>query len=171
MIRMITISLGGEGYLNFMGNEFGHPEWVDFPRAGNKWSYQYARRQWTLVDTEHLRYHDLFEWDKAMIDLIKKHHVLGSGPANQIYLEPDKKIIAFERAELLFVFNFHVTESFFGFKLPVPQKGSYHIILHSDEKRFGGFERIEGSPTFNTDKKNQIQIYLPNRTCLVFAKR
>jgi 1,4-alpha-glucan branching enzyme len=171
MIRMITISLGGEGYLNFIGNEFGHPEWVDFPRAGNKWSYQYARRQWTLVDTEHLRYHDLFEWDKAMISLIKENKVLETGPANQLYLEPDKKIIAFERGGLVFVFNFHVTESFFGFKLPVPQKGNYHIVLHSDQKKFGGFERIEGNPTFTTDRKNNIQIYLPNRTCIVFGKK
>lgn len=171
MIRMITISLGGEGYLNFMGNEFGHPEWVDFPRAGNKWSYQYARRQWTLVDTEHLRYHDLFEWDKAMISLIKENGVLEAGFANQLFLEPDQKIIAFERGGLVFVFNFHVTESFFGFKLPVPQKGNYHIVLHSDEKKFGGFERIEGNPIFLTDRKNNIQIYLPNRTCIVFRKK
>lgn len=171
MIRMITISLGGEGYLNFMGNEFGHPEWVDFPRAGNKWSYQYARRQWTLVDTEHLRYHDLFEWDKAMISLVSKWGVLESGPANQLFLDPDKKIIAYERAGLVFVFNFHVSESYFGFKLPVPEKGKYGILLHSDEKKFGGFERIEGNPVYPTDRKLQIQIYVPNRTCLVFVKQ
>lgn len=171
MIRMITISLGGEGYLNFMGNEFGHPEWVDFPRAGNKWSYQYARRQWTLVDTEHLRYHDLFEWDKAMINLVSKWGVLESGPANQLFLDPDKKIIAFERAGLVFVFNFHVSESYFGFKLPVPEKGKYEILLHSDESKFGGFERIEGNPVYPTDRKLQIQIYVPNRTCLVFVKQ
>lgn len=170
MIRMITISLGGEGYLNFMGNEFGHPEWVDFPRAGNKWSYQYARRQWSLVDTDHLRYHDLFEWDKAMVNLIKRKNVLESGPANQLYLDPDKKILAFERGSLVFAFNFHVTESFFGFKLPVPQKGKYQIILNSDEKRFGGFERISNNPSFATDRKNNIQVYLPNRTCIVFEK-
>lgn len=170
MIRMITISLGGEGYLNFMGNEFGHPEWVDFPRAGNKWSYQYARRQWSLVDTDHLRYHDLFEWDKEMVNLIKRKNVLESGPANQLYLDPDKKILAFERGNLVFAFNFHVTESFFGFKLPVPQKGKYQIILNSDEKRFGGFERISNNPSFATDRKNNIQVYLPNRTCIVFEK-
>lgn len=170
MIRMITISLGGEGYLNFMGNEFGHPEWVDFPRAGNKWSYQYARRQWSLVDTDHLRYHDLFEWDKAMVNLIKQKNVLESGPSNQLYLDPDKKILAFERGNLVFAFNFHVTESFFGFKLPVPQKGKYQIILNSDEKRFGGFERISNNTSFATDRKNNIQVYLPNRTCIVFEK-
>lgn len=170
MIRMITISLGGEGYLNFMGNEFGHPEWVDFPRAGNKWSYQYARRQWSLVDTDHLRYHDLFEWDKEMVNLIKRKNVLESGPANQLYLDPDKKILAYERGNLVFAFNFHVTESFFGFKLPVPQKCKYQIILNSDEKRFGGFERISNNPSFATDRKNTIQVYLPNRTCIVFEK-
>jgi 1,4-alpha-glucan branching enzyme len=96
--------------------------------------------------------------------------VLESGPANQLYLDPDKKILAFERGNLVFAFNFHVTESFFGFKLPVPQKGKYQIILNSDEKRFGGFERISNNPSFATDRKNNIQIYLPNRTCIVFEK-
>lgn len=171
MIRMITISLGGEGYLNFMGNEFGHPEWVDFPRAGNDWSYQYARRQWTLVDTEHLRYHDLFEWDKAMIKLVDSHNLLASDPAEQLYLDPNDKILAFERAGLVFVFNFHVKESYFGFFLPVRSKGEYKIVLNSDERIYGGFVRIKGDPAYATDKKSRIQIYLPNRTCLVFKKQ
>lgn len=171
MIRMITISLGGEGYLNFMGNEFGHPEWVDFPREGNDWSYRYARRQWSLVDTEHLRYHDLFAWDKAMIQLIKSHEVLAAAPAEQLFLEADKKILAYERGGLVFVFNFHVTESYFGLELPVPESGTYTIVLNSDENQFGGFDRIEGNPTYPTTKKKKIQIYLPNRSCLVFKKQ
>jgi 1,4-alpha-glucan branching enzyme len=171
MIRMITISLGGEGYLNFIGNEFGHPEWIDFPRKGNDWSYQYARRQWSLVDTDHLRYHDLFEWDKAMIKLVTEHQVLASLPANQLHLDPDKKILVFERAGLIFAFCFHVSESYFGFEFKVPEKGKYKIILNSDDKRFGGFARIEGDPVYQTDKSQILQIYLPNRTCLIFKKQ
>jgi 1,4-alpha-glucan branching enzyme len=170
MIRMITSSLGGEGYLNFMGNEFGHPEWVDFPRLGNNWSYQYARRQWSLVDTDHLRYHDLFEWDKAMINLVKEYNVLASGPANQLHLDAEKKIIAFERAGLVFIFSWNISESIFGFEFKVPEKGKYKIILNSDDKKFGGFERIEGDPVYPTGKDDKIQIYLPNRTCLIFKK-
>jgi 1,4-alpha-glucan branching enzyme len=170
MIRMITISLGGEGYLNFIGNEFGHPEWVDFPRLGNEWSYQYARRQWSLVDTDHLRYHDLFEWDKAMIKLVKDYNVLASGPANQLHLDAEKKIIAFERAGLVFIFSWNISESIFGFEFKVPEKGKYKIILNSDDKKFGGFGRIEGDPAYPSDKEGKIQIYLPNRTCLVFKK-
>jgi len=171
MIRMITIALGGEGYLNFIGNEFGHPEWIDFPREGNDWSYQYARRQWSLVDTDHLRYHDLLDWDKAMIKLVTDHELLASPPANQLHLDPDKKILVFERAGLIFAFCFHVSESYFGFEFKVPEKGKYKIILNSDHKKFGGFERIEGDPIYPTDKKQQLQIYLPNRTCLVFEKQ
>lgn len=170
MIRMITISLGGEGYLNFMGNEFGHPEWVDFPRLGNDWSYQYARRQWSLVDTEHLRYHDLFEWDKAMVRLIKEFKILPAKQADQLHLDPEKKILAYERGGLVFVFSWNISESIFGFEFKVPEKGKYKIILNSDDKKFGGFGRIEGDPVYPTDKSGKIQIYLPNRTCLIFRK-
>jgi 1,4-alpha-glucan branching enzyme len=56
MIRLITFALGGEGYLTFMGNEFGHPEWIDFPREGNNWSYHYAIRRWDIADDNNLRY-------------------------------------------------------------------------------------------------------------------
>ncbi|WP_194974912.1 alpha-amylase family glycosyl hydrolase [Aquiflexum lacus] len=168
MIRMITISLGGEGYLNFIGNEFGHPEWVDFPRLGNDWSYQYARRQWSLVDSDHLRYHDLFEWDKAMIKLVSDYKVLASKPAEQLHLDAEKKIIAFERAGLIFIFSWNISESIFGFEFKVPEKGKYKIILNSDDKKYGGFGRIEGDPVHPTDKSGKIQIYLPNRTCLIF---
>ncbi|WP_373523851.1 alpha-amylase family glycosyl hydrolase [Aquiflexum sp.] len=170
MIRMITIALGGEGYLNFIGNEFGHPEWVDFPRLGNDWSYQYARRQWSLVDSDHLRYHDLFQWDKAMIKFIKDYSVLASGPAEQLHLDAEKKIIAFERTGLVFIFSWNISESIFGFEFQVPEKGKYKIILNSDDKKFGGFGRIEGDPVYPSDKEGKIQIYLPNRTCLIFKK-
>jgi|TARA_B110001450_G_scaffold246123_1_gene259899 1,4-alpha-glucan branching enzyme len=68
MIRLLTASLGGDAYLNFMGNEFGHPEWIDFPREGNNNSYHYCRRQWSLFDNQDLRYSQLGEWDKAMTE-------------------------------------------------------------------------------------------------------
>ncbi|GHB29206.1 alpha amylase C-terminal domain-containing protein [Mongoliitalea lutea] len=170
MIRMITITLGGEGYLNFIGNEFGHPEWVDFPREGNNWSYQYARRQWSLVDTEHLRYRDLDAWDKAMIALVNAYQICAAEPANQLFLDADKKILAYERGNLVFIHNWNISESIFGFELPVPSKGTYELVLNSDDKQFGGFERIAEKLTYPTDKNNKIHIYLPNRTSLVFKK-
>ena len=170
MIRMITLSLGGEGYLNFIGNEFGHPEWVDFPREGNNWSYQYARRQWSLVDTEHLRYSQLDAWDKSMIQLAKNHDLLSSGSAEQLYLDPDKKIIAYHRGQLIFVFSFHPTESYFGYPVPMPEKGKYQIALHSDEKKYGGFERVDKSVKYETDKDQMVHLYVPNRTVLIIKK-
>ena len=66
MIRLLTQTLGGEAYLNFMGNEFGHPEWIDFPREGNGNSYDYCRRQWNLMYDTNLRYGQLGDFDKAM---------------------------------------------------------------------------------------------------------
>ena len=168
MIRMITISLGGEGYLNFIGNEFGHPEWVDFPRAGNNWSYKYARRQWSLVDDGLLRYQELNNWDKAMMALVKKFKVCSSEPARQLFLDPDKKVLAYERAGLVFVFNFHPLDSFFGFHLPMHRHGKYSLILNSDGKVFGGFDRLDSKAEYFTDPQQSMSIYLPNRSVLVF---
>jgi 1,4-alpha-glucan branching enzyme len=170
LIRMITLSLGGEGYLNFIGNEFGHPEWVDFPRIGNAWSYQYARRQWSLVDTPHLRYRQLDAWDKAMIHLALEYHLLSDPPAVQLYLEPDKKILAYARAGLVFVFSFHPTESFFGFPIRMPEKGSYRILLNSDDAEFGGFDRLDQSISYSTGTDQEVHLYVPNRVVIILSK-
>ncbi|AFL85414.1 1,4-alpha-glucan branching enzyme [Belliella baltica DSM 15883] len=170
MIRLITISLGGEGYLNFIGNEFGHPEWVDFPREGNNWSYQYARRQWSLADNESLKYKQLGLWDKAMIKLIDEFKVLSASHAQQIYLDAEKKILAYERADLIFIFSFNISESFFGYELTLPKVGDYLNILNSDDSKFGGFDRIDNKIHYSTNKNGVIKLYLPNRTCMVLKK-
>jgi 1,4-alpha-glucan branching enzyme len=170
MIRLITISLGGEGYLNFMGNEFGHPEWVDFPREGNGWSYQYARRQWSLADSEHLRYHDLNIWDNDMIHLVDEFQVCASSPANQLHLDPGNKILAYERAGLIFVFSFNINESFFGYEIKVLDRGDYRIVLNSDNRKYGGFERIAESLDYPTGEEAKLKLYIPNRTALVLKK-
>lgn len=171
LIRMITLSLGGEGYLTFIGNEFGHPEWVDFPREGNNWSYQYARRQWSLADDPLLRYGQLAAWDKSMIQLAKDFQILASQHAQQLHLDPDKKILAYERAGLIFVFSFHPTESFSGFAIQVPWPGSYQLILDSDEKEFGGFERLDTSTTFLTNENQCVLLYIPNRAMMVLKQK
>ncbi|MBN3583541.1 alpha amylase C-terminal domain-containing protein [Algoriphagus aestuarii] len=170
LIRVITLSLGGEGYLNFMGNEFGHPEWIDFPREGNTWSYQHARRQWSLIEDPLLRYGQLNAWDHAMIQLATEYDILASKPAVQLHLDPDKKILAYERAGLVFVFSFHPTSSFFGFAIQVLVGGTYQILLNSDEKKFGGFERLDNKISYPTDKNHCLLTYIPNRTMMVFKR-
>ncbi|EAZ80017.2 1,4-alpha-glucan-branching enzyme [Algoriphagus machipongonensis] len=164
LIRMITFSLGGEGYLNFIGNEFGHPEWIDFPREGNDWSYQHARRQWSLADDPLLKYAQLNAWDQAMIQLATHDHVLSAPHARQLFLDPDKKIIAYERANLVFVFSFHPTESYSGFSVHVPKASSYQLILNSDDETFGGFNRIDSSIDYLVNEHQCIQLYIPSRT-------
>ncbi|RAI87984.1 1,4-alpha-glucan branching enzyme [Algoriphagus yeomjeoni] len=170
LIRLITLTLGGEGYLNFIGNEFGHPDWVDFPREGNNWSHQHARRQWSLVDDPLLRYGQLDAWDKSIIKLATDYQLLASAPAVQLYLDPDKKILAYERAGLIFVFSFHPTESFFGLPIHVKNAGTYKILLNSDEKEFGGFQRLDQNINYPTDKHDSLQLYVPNRTVVVLEK-
>lgn len=171
MIRLITISLGGEGYLNFIGNEFGHPEWVDFPREGNNWSYKYARRQWSLADREELKYKFLNNWDKAMIQVIKENNILREEKAMQIKMDKENKVIVFEKNKLVFVFNFSAGNSIFGYKFWVPEKGNYSIILNSDRHEYGGFNRVDDSIDYPTDKEQHLAVYLTNRTALVLKKK
>lgn len=142
MIRLITMAIGGEGYLNFMGNEFGHPEWVDFPREGNGWSHDYCRRQWELADTEYLRYAQLGAFDRAMMELDEEHHFLGHEHQLVTSADDDRKLIVAERGPLLFVFNFHPTATYEGLEVGVGMAGKYRICLDTDEFRFGGNGRV-----------------------------
>ena len=174
MIRLITASLAGEGYLNFMGNEFGHPEWIDFPREGNNWSYHYCRRQWSLVDNTELRYCQLNEFDKAMIALLKKEKVMDTTPENR-WMHQDDKILIYTKGDLVFIFNFHPTKSFEKYFIPVGKKGKYKVILSSDDDLFGGFSRVDTKITYQTfttpDDWNGFHCYLPNRSAIVLKRR
>uniref|UniRef100_A0A182KAN4 1,4-alpha-glucan branching enzyme n=1 Tax=Anopheles christyi TaxID=43041 RepID=A0A182KAN4_9DIPT len=175
MIRLITHSLGGEAYLNFMGNEFGHPEWLDFPREGNNESYHYARRQWHLVDDQILKYRFLNEFDRAMHHIEEKYHWLDCLPAYVSWKHEDDKVIAFERNNLLFLFNFHCSKSFTDYRIGVELAGKYRVVLSSDDSEFGGFNRIDKNVEHQTfpegwaGRKNYIQLYLPCRTACILA--
>lgn len=160
IIRLLTASLNHGGYLNFMGNEFGHPEWIDFPRVENNWSYAYARRQWKLVDDSHLKYKYLSAFDKSMLKTIKD---ISLKEPQHVMVHTSDHVIAYTRDDLLFVYNFHPTKSFENYGLQVPG-GTYEIILSSDDPAFGGFGRIDTSITYHSD--GQIKLYLPVRTAL-----
>jgi 1,4-alpha-glucan branching enzyme len=175
MIRLITVSLGGQAYLNFMGNEFGHPEWIDFPREGNDWSYKHARRQWSLMDNPLLRYHYLSDFDRAMVKLIKDAKLLSTLYANQLNCDENNKILIYERAELIFLFNFHTSASIPGYEFAVPEAGNYKIILSTDNVKFGGHGRIKEDMQYTTrfdeaTSTNRLSIYSTNRTALVLEK-
>ena len=170
LLRLITISLGGEGYLNFIGNEFGHPEWVDFPREGNDWSHQYARRQWSLADNKELKYQYLSAWDKAMIQVIVDNHILSAATATQLQMDDSNKVIVFEKNNLIFIFNFSPDNSIFGYQFKAAEAGTYHIILNSDNSEFGGFARVDNSIGYPTDSDQILSLYLTNRTALVLKK-
>lgn len=169
MIRLLTISLGGEGYLNFMGNEFGHPEWIDFPRQENGWSYQYARRQWSLADNGFLKYHYLGDFDKAMTHLTHSHKILAAKPAKHLHMDEASQIMIFERGGLIFIFNFHHSNSIFGYMFKPSRKGKYKILLNTDDAAFGGFERIDTQTRYATNENGLLQLYLTSRTALVLG--
>ena len=163
MIRLVTMATAGDGYLNFMGNEFGHPEWIDFPREGNGWSYKYARRQWSLAEPDYLRYKYLLNFDNAMIRLGKSEDI----------------ILVFKRINCIFAFNFNPCLSFsdYGFSAP---SGKYRVVLDSDEAEFDGFSRIkmgeehlsmaEKSPNGNRKYDHTLYLYLPCRCAIVLKK-
>lgn len=174
MIRLLTASVAGEGYLNFMGNEFGHPEWIDFPREGNGWSYHYCRRQWHLVDDENLRYRELNDFDKAMIHLLDSKNVLEL-PADFQWLHEDDKILMYSKGDMVFVFNFHPEKSYEGYFVPVPKRGKYQVILSSDDGTYGGYNRIDTQYIYQAktapDKRIGFPCYIPSRSAFVLKKK
>ena len=143
MIRLFTISLAGQAYLNFMGNEFGHPEWIDFPREGNGWSYAHARRLWSLAENGFLRYSYLGAFDRAMLKLVRKYDILGSGYAYNHLMDTANQTLAFSHGTTVFVFNCHPRNSIPDYAIPVPEPGRYRIVLTSDAPEFGGYGRID----------------------------
>jgi 1,4-alpha-glucan branching enzyme len=173
MIRLMTFALAGEAYLNFMGNEFGHPEWVDFPRPGNNYSYQHARRLWSLSDRDDLHYLGLKLFDRAMQLLDEHYNLLEDKFIEQILVHEDSRQLAFRRGPLVFVFNFHPTESFTGLRIPVPDPCDYRMILDTDNPVFDGFGRVAGDVVYPKQdvpmygRNQSVQIYLPCRTAQV----
>ena len=177
MIRLVTASTINGGYLNFMGNEFGHPEWIDFPREGNGWSYKYARRQWNLVDNQDLDYHFLGDFDREMIKVIKSVKNIQKTPVTEIWHNDGDQILAYMRGDLIFVFNFNPTRSFtdYGFLVPT---GSYDVVLNTDSKEFGGNGFADDTISHLTnydeayvnERKEWLKLYIPARSAVVLKK-
>ncbi len=177
MIRLLTFSLGGESYLNFMGNEFGHPEWIDFPRADNGNSYHYARRQWSLADNPDLHYGQLRDFDHAMLDLDRKFGLLEDPFIEQIAIHEDTRQLIYRRGPLVFVFNLHPTESYADLRIPVPDPTDYHVVLDTDASEFGGRQLVAPNmiypcqPVPMYGRAQSIRIYLPARSAQVLAPK
>jgi 1,4-alpha-glucan branching enzyme len=169
IIRLLTFALGGEGWLNFMGNEFGHPEWLDFPREGNGWSYHYCRRQWSLADNPALKYAWLGAFDRAMLETGKSHDLPGPSRPENLWMDHAAKILCVRRGELVFVFNFSVDQSRADFEFPIPGSGAYGLVLDTDSRAFGGHGRVDASLEYPVSADGKLTLYSPARTALVFA--
>ncbi|MCC8153480.1 MAG: alpha amylase C-terminal domain-containing protein [Tannerellaceae bacterium] len=178
IIRLVTASTINGGYLNFMGNEFGHPEWIDFPREGNGWSHKYARRQWNLVDDKNLKYQYLGAFDKAMLEAIKGVRDFQKEPIVKVWDNDQEQILAYRRKDLIFVFNFSPTQSYTDYKLLVPP-GEYEVVLNTDAPQFGGFgladdtvhHFTQADPLYKEEKKEWLRIYIPARSAVVLKKK
>ena len=170
MIRLLTIAAGGNGYLNFMGNEFGHPEWIDFPREGNNSSFKYCRRQWSLESNGFLKYSQLGEFDRDMIHAVKRNGVFHMNFPNLLKIHADDHTLAFNRGDLVFVFNFHPDKSFTDYLIPVPEPVDYEILFTSDDAAYGGMNRISHmkySSLAEGVQGSNLKLYLPARTAIV----
>ncbi len=171
IIRLATISLAGDGYLNFMGNEFGHPEWIDFPREGNGWSYHYARRQWSLADNNSLKYSWLLRFDREMINIIKDSGIFANSP-EILYQHNERQLLVFIRGNYLFAFNFSPLESYPELTFAAPP-GEYVQKLDTDDDRFGGFDRNNHSIRHITrfiDGQESLSLYLPSRSGSIYLR-
>jgi 1,4-alpha-glucan branching enzyme len=177
MIRLATLSTAGHGYLNFMGNEFGHPEWIDFPRPGNDWSFAYARRQWHLRDDPGLRYAHLAAFDRAMMALEERYRFLGSPGPRLLFEHEEKKLLILERAGLLFLYNFHPLASYPDLEFEAPA-GRYRLVLDSDAPGFSGHGRVAPGQVYIPEpfytpwgkRLHRLKVYLPCRVALVLAR-
>lgn len=178
MIRLVTLGSINGGYLNFMGNEFGHPEWIDFPREGNGWSHKYARRQWNLVDNEDLDYHFLSDFDRAMIKVVKSEKRFNLTPVEEVWHNDGDQVLAFKRGKLLFVFNFSPTQSFTDYGLLV-KAGEYEVVLNTDAKDFGGNGLADDNvkhftnydPLYEKVGKGWLKLYIPARSAIVLRNK
>ena len=177
MIRLLTATTINGGYLNFMGNEFGHPEWIDFPREGNGWSCKYARRQWDLVDNKNLAYHYMGDFDAAMLVVVKSIKNFQATPVQEIWHNDGDQVLAYMRKDLIFVFNFNPKQSFtdYGFLVPA---GTYEVILNTDNPDYGGNGLTDDTikhftihdPLYKKDKKEWLKLYIPARTAVVLKR-
>ena len=173
MIRLFTLAGGGEAYLNFMGNEFGHPEWIDFPREGNNWSFHYCRRQWSLRDNGLLKYHWLGDFDHDMVMLTKRHKIFNQRMADLRLMKAPEQMLAFMRKGLLFAFNFSPCRSLENVLIPVPNNADYEVKLCTDDVEYGGQGLIEHI-TYSTkvfDNQHFVELYLPARTAVVLQEK
>lgn len=167
MIRLITATAGAEAYLNFMGNEFGHPEWIDFPRKGNNWSFKHCKRQWSLGDNGYLRYNDLKNFDIGMMEFLKMPNVM-TGEIKPIIIDERKKVISFIKNDYIFIFNFNKEISFEDLEILPYKTGEYRVLLDTDKKEFGGKGRISHEYVYNANP--EFKIYSPSRTAMVLHK-
>lgn len=173
MIRLFTLSGGGEAYLNFMGNEFGHPEWIDFPREGNGWSFHYCRRQWSLKDNGMLKYQWLGDFDEDMVRLTKENRIFDQRMADLLLMKAPEQTLAYYRHGLVFVFNFHFGNSLNNVLVPVRQPGEYTVVLSTDDEKYGGFGNV-AEKTYATkrfDGRDYIELYIPARTGFVLKEK
>ena len=178
MIRLVTLATINGGYLNFMGNEFGHPEWIDFPREGNGWSYKYARRQWDLVDNPNLKYMYLNAFDNAMISVVSAEYNFQAMPIRKLWEKDDDQILAFMRGDLVFVFNFNPLKSFTDYGILIPA-GRYDVLFSTDDTRFGGYGNVAHDVPHLTIPDSLyaqagvewLKLYLPARTAMVLRRK
>ncbi len=176
MIRFITLALGSEAYLNFMGNEFGHPEWIDFPREGNGWSHHYARRQWSLAENGYLKYEWLERFDREMLKFARKYRVMTKPAAANLWMDEKNKLLAFAKGDLIYLFNFSPDASPTDFFVPahITGEGQYRAVFTTDRIEFGGQDRVSERYVYTAkpvpDKGVGFTVYLPSRTAIVFRR-
>ena len=175
MIRLATAGAAGGAYLNFMGNEFGHPEWIDFPREGNGWSYKHCRRIWSIAENPELKFHWLYDFDRVMIRMLNENKLLTIPSVDFVFENKPDNVLAFHRGLFLFVFNFNPSQSFTDYGIPLG-KGKYKVVLSTDSGRFGGFDRIDAEISYYTlpgsslSEQQYLKLYLPARTAVVLKK-
>lgn len=139
-IKVITMVLGGEGYLNFIGNEFNHPEWVEFPSKENEWSFERCRRYWDLISKDHGSYYIfLLNFEKKILKIVSELSFGGRHWLDLLERVPNEEnsnlLIVKIGSSLKVVIN--TSQDLSSYKRSKIDDRKYELILYSGGNEYG----------------------------------
>lgn len=169
VIKLVTCVFGGEGYLNFIGNEFGHPEWVDFPSERNGFSYDKARRRFDLAENQNLLYSKWLNFEKGMLKLLKDFDIFKHANfvlnIEDIFQHTFVRLMFAKRGALLFIFNLGFTDEIVNVRDVAKDSMEHEPVLVFNTKwpQFGHFHDTQIGSDLDLEK-----VVVGRFSCLVF---
>ena len=167
--KSIVFFLGGEAWMSFIGNEFGHPDWVEFPTPDNDDCFEYAYRKWYLATDSALMYEKMAAFDRDLMHQRKIAVTWDESYMTAPLLDDNRKLSVFHRDRVVLVCNTTTDVSYEDVWVPVPEQGNYRVILSTEEHRYGGYGRVNENMQYATiavDGNAYIRLYVPSMSAI-----